>query len=170
MTDQSTSRKARLVVVMGVSGSGKTTVAKALSAQFGWPFQEGDDLHPAANVEKMSHGIPLDDKDRAPWLAKCHDWLARHAAQGGVLTCSALKRSYRDILRQGLDVTFLYLHTDAALIAERMQLRKGHYMPPSLLPSQLATLEIPGPDENAIQVDTGAPSEDVIRIAIERLS
>lgn len=158
-----------LFVVMGVSGCGKTTVAEGLAAHFGLPFQEGDDLHPKANVEKMHSGVPLDDADRAPWLQICHEWLRMHEATGGVLTCSALKRKYRDTLRQGLKVTFIYLETSERTIAERLKHRLGHFMPPSLLPSQLATLEPPGSDENVIAVDSAGTPEIVIAKLIESL-
>lgn len=151
-----------LFVVMGVSGCGKTTVAQGLADYFSSPFQEGDDLHPAANVAKMHGGIPLDDSDRAPWLQICHEWLKMHKDTGGVLTCSALKRKYRDVLREGLDVTFVYLETSEQTIAERLKRRVGHFMPPSLLPSQLATLEPPTKDENFIAVDSAGSPEIVM--------
>ncbi|GBQ97139.1 gluconokinase [Asaia lannensis] len=158
-----------LFVVMGVSGCGKTTVAEGLAAHFGWPFQEGDDLHPRANVEKMHSGTPLDDADRAPWLQICHEWLRMHEATGGVLTCSALKRKYRDTLRQGLKVTFVYLETSELTIAERLKHRLGHFMPPSLLPSQLATLEPPGSDENVVVVDSAGTPEIVMAELIKEI-
>jgi len=158
-----------LFVVMGVSGCGKTTVAQGLANHFGWPFQEGDDLHPPANVAKMHSGIPLDDSDRAPWLKICHEWLRDHAATGGVLTCSALKRKYRDTLRSGLNVTFVYLETSERTIAERLKHRIGHFMPPSLLPSQLATLEPPDPDENVVTVDSAGTPEIVMAKLIASL-
>ncbi|WP_367159497.1 gluconokinase [Kozakia baliensis] len=169
MSDTFEPLKPRLLVVMGVSGSGKTTIAQALCQRYGWPFQEGDELHPAANVEKMRSGIPLTDEDRAPWLLKCHDWLESHIDTGGVLTCSALKRSYRDLLRKGLNVTFVYLHAPEKLISDRMAHRVGHYMPPSLLPSQIATLEIPGPDEPVIRVDSEDAPDVVLAHIIQAL-
>ncbi|GAJ27736.1 gluconokinase [Acidomonas methanolica] len=156
-----------LLVVMGVSGSGKSTVAMRLAETCGWPFQEGDSLHPPENVEKMHNGIPLNDADRAPWLRRCHQWLADHAGSGGVLSCSALKRVYRETLREGLDVTFVYLHADPGLIHERMEHRPGHFMPATLLSSQLATLEVPGPDENVISLDSTL-TPDEISAAVER--
>ncbi|GBQ15520.1 gluconokinase [Swaminathania salitolerans LMG 21291] len=159
-----------LYVVMGVSGCGKTTVAQGLAEHFGWPFQEGDDLHPKTNVEKMHAGIPLDDADRAPWLRLCHDWLAAHAETGGVLTCSALKRAYRDTLRSGLVVTFVYLETTEETIAERLEHRMGHFMPPSLLPSQLATLEPPMDDERVITLDSAGTPDVVMAELIRRVS
>lgn len=157
-----------LLVIMGVSGGGKTTIAEGLRNELGWPFQEGDDLHPAANVAKMAAGIPLDDEDRWPWLARCQEWLS-HCEQentGGILTCSALKRSYRDVLRQGgLNPVFIYLHTTEATLVKRLKNRKGHYMPSSLLPSQLQTLEVPGEDERAISVSADtSPAETIAEI------
>jgi gluconokinase len=151
-----------VLVVMGVSGSGKSTVAKPLAERLGWPFQEGDDLHPAANVAKMKAGIPLDDADRAPWLGAIADWIAERlrAESGGVVTCSALRRAYRDRLRRaGEGVTFIYLDGSKAVIAERLAQRHGHFMPPALLDSQFATLEEPTPDEHAIVVDIVQPAD-----------
>ncbi|WP_419728212.1 gluconokinase [Lichenicola sp.] len=145
----------RIWVVMGVSGSGKSSIAEGLHRKFGWPFQEGDELHPKANVDKMRAGIPLDDADRAPWLAACAAWIhARHdAGETALLTCSALKRSYRDILSEGLpDVWFLYLKVPESVLHERLEHRPHHYMPSSLLPTQLATFEEPGPDEQVVEV------------------
>ena len=151
-----------ILVVMGVSGSGKTTIAKALADQLGWAFEEGDDLHPASDITKMHSGHPLDDRDRWPWLEKVADWIDgwRQAGKSGVITCSALKRSYRDFLARGRpDVRLLYLHGDIELIAARLTARKGHFMPASLLDSQLATLEEPDPDEHPIYADVGRPVE-----------
>ena len=157
-----------IVVVMGVSGSGKTTVATLLSPTLGCQFQEGDDLHPAENVEKMHSGAPLSDGDRIPWLRKIaekiDDWRAR--GESGVLTCSALKRSYRDIIigdRRG--VTLVYLKGSYELIRHRMAARHDHFMPLTLLDSQFATLQDPTPDEHAIVVDVrGRPAEIVAEI------
>ena len=153
------------VVVMGVSGSGKTTVAVDLARRLGWEFAEGDDHHPAANVEKMRAGTPLDDADREPWLRALAAWIAdrEQAGTSCVLTCSALKRSYRELLRQGNDSVF-FAHVDVpeAVLAERLAQRTGHYMPPSLLTSQLATLEPLQDDEPGITVSgTGEPTEVV---------
>ncbi len=145
----------RILVVMGVSGSGKSSLALGLRDALGWTFQEGDELHPPANVEKMRQGIPLDDDDRAPWLATCAAWIrARHDAhEPGILTCSALKRAYREVLWQGLDdVWFLYLKVPEAVLKERLARRTHHYMPSSLLPTQLRTLEEPGEGEQVIEV------------------
>lgn len=148
------------VVCMGVSGCGKSTVAQALVERLGWRFEEGDDLHPAANKKKMSSGIPLDDDDRAPWLAEIAAWLSEQAAAGysTISTCSALKRSYRDQLRTA-DGTVVFIHLDPsrAVLEERMQDREGHFMPASLLDSQIDTLEALEDDEmGLICKDTGA--------------
>lgn len=149
----SVERPTRVVIVMGTSGTGKSTVAAALSTRLGWVMQEGDNLHPQANVAKMASGIPLTDDDRWPWLARVGTWIAQAEADGtpAVITCSALKRSYRDKLR-GPGVTFVHLIGDPALIAERMTQRSGHFMPPALLASQLATLEPLDADENGFTV------------------
>ena len=164
--------KPRILVVMGVSGTGKSTLAEALHARLGWEFQEGDALHPAANVAKMSAGIPLDDADRAPWLAICARWIAtRHAAgQPGILTCSALKRSYRETLSQGFDdVWFVYLDVPEAVIKDRLERRSHHYMPSSLLPTQLRTLEKPGADEQVITVQADGDIEQAVETVIAAL-
>jgi gluconokinase len=155
-----------VVVVMGVSGSGKTTVARELAAILGWRFQEGDDLHPPANVEKMRRAIPLTDDDRWPWLraiaAVIDGWRAR--GEHGVLTCSALKRAYRDIIINGRpDVALVYLRGSKALIAGRMTGRHGHFMPVALLDSQFATLEEPGSDEHPIIAEIGMPLDEIVR-------
>lgn len=149
-----------LVVVMGVSGSGKTTVAKELQRALGWPFQEGDDLHPPSNVQKMAAGLPLTTQDRQPWLIACRTWLEECATQqsGAILTCSALKQEYRDLLRgTGLNPLFVYLHTDKSILHNRLAHRPGHYMPASLLPSQLETLEPPTQNEHALSIDSTNP-------------
>lgn len=157
-----------IAIVMGVSGSGKTTVAVLLAAALGCQFQEGDDLHPAANVEKMSSGKPLNDADRLPWLqkiaAEIDGWRAR--GESGVLTCSALKRSYRDIIiGDRPDVTLVYLKGDYDLIHRRMATRQGHFMPVNLLDSQFAALQEPTPDEQPIVVDvTRRPAEIITEI------
>ncbi|HEY2050891.1 MAG TPA: gluconokinase [Caulobacteraceae bacterium] len=155
-----------ILVVMGVSGSGKTTVAKPLAQALGWPFEEGDDLHPAANVAKMRAGHPLDDEDRKPWLEAIGRWIDAQAAkrEAGVITCSALKRAYRDQIRQGRpQVTLVFLEGSKALIAERLSHRHGHFMPPSLLDSQFEALEAPGPDEPVITVDISESVETQVR-------
>ena len=150
---------------MGVSGSGKTTIAKALAARLGWPFKEGDELHPAGNVAKMRAGIPLTDDDRRPWLDKVAAWIDgwRKAGTAGVITCSALKRSYRRLIADGRpEVRFLYLHGDRAVIAARLAARKTHFMPADLLDSQIATLEVPGPDEPVMTVEIGPPADVIV--------
>ena len=161
-----------VVVVMGVSGSGKTTVAKLLAERLGWQFQEGDTLHPPENVEKMSAGIPLTDDDRLPWLRKIAETIDgwRAHGQSGVITCSALKRSYRDIIvGDRPDVRLVYLKGSHDLIRQRMAARHGHFMPSTLLDSQFATLEEPSPDENAIVVDIGGSPEKIAREIADRL-
>ncbi len=163
----------QVLVLMGVAGCGKSTVAAILAGQLGWPFEEGDALHPAANVEKMRAGHPLNDEDRAPWLARVADWVdaQRAAGQGGVITCSALKRAYRrQIDRQGEGVTFVYLAGSRELISDRLTARHGHFMPATLLDSQFAALEPPGPDEPAIQVDVGPPPGAIAQRIVDVLA
>jgi gluconokinase len=153
-----------IIVMMGVSGSGKTTIAKGVADRFGWQMLEGDKLHPPANIAKMSAGTPLTDEDRWPWLhaiaAAIDDWRADGIS--GVVACSALKRAYRDILiGPRTDVVLVYLQGSHDLIARRMAARHGHFMPPGLLDSQFATLEEPGEAEHPI-VASIAPSPDAI--------
>ncbi|HKI06567.1 MAG TPA: gluconokinase [Thermoanaerobaculia bacterium] len=154
-----------IVVVMGVSGSGKTTIGRKLAGELGWLFYEGDDFHSAASVEKMSRGIALTDDDRRPWLAALRALIEGCLEKGenAVLACSALKESYRRILRgDDAGVVFVYLAAPARLIAERLEHRAGHFAQRNLLPSQLATLEEP---EDAITVDaSGTPAEIVAAI------
>jgi len=145
---------ATVVVVMGVSGSGKSTLATRLASGLGWDFLEGDLLHPAANVAKMQAGTPLDDADRQPWLQAIAAWIAEHlhAGRNGVVACSALRRVYRDRLRDaGPGVRFVYLQVSRAVLYQRLR-HRHHFMPASLLDSQLATLEEPGADEGAVCV------------------
>ncbi|MFZ2015464.1 MAG: gluconokinase [Nocardioides sp.] len=161
-----------VVVVMGVSGSGKTTLAHALADRLHWRFQEGDDLHPAANLAKMSRGEPLTDADREPWLRALVAWIEERLAAGesGVLTCSALHRSYRDVLRAGRpQVRFCHVTVDPEVLRARLERRTGHYMPPSLLPSQLAALEPLQPDEPGVTVPGDGPAETVVEEALRRL-
>jgi gluconokinase len=163
---------AQFVVVMGVSGSGKTTLAEGIAARLHWRFQEGDDLHPRANVEKMSRGEPLTDDDRRPWLDAIGRWLDERAAAGesAVLTCSALRRVYRDRLREGRPgVRFCHVAVSAETLRDRLEHRRGHYMPPSLLPSQLATLEPLDDDEPGVTVTADRKPEDVLDDALELL-
>jgi gluconokinase len=146
-----------VIVVMGVAGSGKTTIASGLAERLGVPFVEGDSLHPPANVKKMSAGIPLTDEDRWPWLQAIGERMEveRATGHGVVVSCSALKRIYRDCLRKCVHgrVQFILLDGSHALISDRMKKRKGHFMPPALLDSQFATLERPGADEDATILD-----------------
>jgi gluconokinase len=154
-----------ILIVMGVSGSGKTTVATALAQHLGWPFKDGDELHPAANIAKMHAGHPLDDCDRWPWLLQIADWIDTWRAAGscGVITCSALKRNYRAFLTKGRgEVRIVYLHGDRALIANRLAARSDHFMPSGLLASQFAALEEPGPDEHAIRVEIDQPVSEIV--------
>lgn len=149
---------------MGVAGTGKTAVAEPLSERFGWEFAEGDDFHPDTNVEKMRAGQALDDDDRRPWLEALRDWTAQRHREGRdtVLTCSALKRAYRDLLREADPaIFFVHLHGDREVILERMRARQ-HFMPESLLKSQFDTLEMLGPDENGVLIDVAAPVEEVV--------
>lgn len=155
-------------VLMGVSGVGKSSVAAELVARTGWAFAEGDDLHPEANRAKMSAGHPLDDADRWPWLRRIADWIGDQEAAGhdAIVTCSALRRRYRDLLRDGHpSVRFVHLLASPEALQERVDGRRGHYMPPSLLASQLATLEPLDPDEPGVSVDTtGDPAALADRI------
>jgi carbohydrate kinase (thermoresistant glucokinase family) len=154
-----------VLIVMGVSGSGKSTIAEAINTHLHWPFQEGDALHPPSNVQKMHAGIPLTDEDRAPWLQAIKTWIdARVAAsEPGLVTCSALRRTYRDTLVCGRSqVHLLYLKADPAVLQARLAQRTGHFMPASLLQSQLATLEEPGPDERPIVVRVDDTVEETV--------
>jgi gluconokinase len=157
---------APILVVMGVAGTGKSTVAGLLAERLNWEFQEGDALHPPANVAKMSAGLPLTDEDRWPWLDAIGAWIKEKTKRGepGILTCSALKRSYRDRLR-GPNVIFVFLNGPREVIAARMARRADHFMPPALLNSQLATLEPPTADENVLAVDLGTtPADEVAEV------
>ncbi len=161
-----------IVVVMGVSGSGKTTIARGVAQRLGWDLLEGDAFHPPANVEKMSHGTPLTDADRWPWLHAIAAEIDRRRARGAsaVVACSALKRAYRDILiGDRADVVLVYLQGSHALIGERMAVRKGHFMPPTLLDSQFATLEEPGPDERPVVVSIAPQPEVIVDEVVARL-
>jgi gluconokinase len=170
--DSERSAPAQVVVVMGVSGVGKTTVARGLAAALGWAFAEGDDLHPAANVAKMAAGEPLDDEDRWPWLAAIREWVDAQLDVGtsAVVTCSALKRSYRDALLAGRpELRFCEIDAPTDLLVDRLSRREGHYMPPSLLPSQLATLEPLAADEPGVRVAATGTPEDVVGAALTAL-
>lgn len=158
----------QVAVFMGVSGAGKSTLGAAVAAALGWPFYDGDDLHPAANVAKMSAGIPLTDADRRPWLARLHDLIADHLARGepAVVACSTLKRGYRKQLRAGNEgLIFVYLRGDRERIGRRLARRQGHYMPAGLLASQFADLEEPGPEE-ALVVDIDATAAEVAALLL----
>ena len=159
-----------VVVMGGVAGSGKSTIGAALARRFGWVYAEADEFHPAANIEKMSAGIPLTDEDRAPWLAKIAAYIADVCARGehAIVSCSALKRAYRQTLVGDLSahVRVVLLNGDEGQIAARLQSRHGHFMPPSLLKSQLATLELPSDESDAIVVPVGGTvGESVDRVA-----
>jgi len=161
-----------ILVVMGVSGAGKTTIGEELAARLGWPFEEGDSLHPEANVAKMHAGIPLTDADRQPWLTRVAAWIdaQRAAKRPGIITCSALKRSYRDvIIGDRPEVRLVYLRGGRDLIAEHLSGRKGHFMPASLLQSQIDTLEGPDPDEDPLIVDVGPSAAQVADEIIRQL-
>ena len=160
-----------ILVIMGVSGTGKSTVARELAARLGWPFEEGDALHPEANVAKMHAGIPLTDADRQPWLERVAAWIdgQRAKKQPGIITCSALKRSYRQIIiGDRPEVRLVYLRGGRDLIAEHLAGRRGHFMPASLLQSQFDALEEPDPGEDPLTVDVGPPAgqvaEEIIRL------
>ncbi|MGW1991793.1 gluconokinase [Embleya sp. NPDC001921] len=151
-----------VVVVMGVSGTGKSTVGRLLAAELRVPYADADDFHPPANIAKMSAGIPLDDVDRAPWLDAVGGWLAAHARSGGVVGCSALKRGYRDRLRLAApELITVHLVGDRALIAERLRRRTGHFMPETLLASQFADLQPLEPDEAGLVLDI-SPGPDAV--------
>lgn len=160
-------------VVMGVSGTGKSAVGERLAERLGARFIEGDDDHPPENIAKMKAGQPLSDADRQAWLAILRDRLhdAAHRGESVVLTCSALKRRYRDQLREGdPDVRLIHLHGDRALIASRMAQRSRHFMPESLLDSQLRDLEPPAPEERAIRLDIRHPPEALVEQVIQAIS
>lgn len=160
------------VVVMGVSGSGKSTVADLLSERTGCALAEGDDFHPASSIARMAAGRPLDDPLRAPWLAAITSWLTERAARGecAVVSCSALTRAYRDVLRgAGPDVRMVHLAGPRELVAQRLAVRRGHFMPPELLDSQYAALEPLDADEPGITVDLAHTPEQIADQIIHRL-
>lgn len=161
-----------IVVLMGVCGVGKTTVGRMLAERLGARFLEGDEFHPPANVEKMRAGTPLDDADREPWLRSLAAEMRRASAAGQdiVLACSALKHAYRDILAAGQrHISFIHLAGTPALIQARLDARQGHYMPPSLLPSQLAALEPPSADEQAVTVDVSGTPQQILAAILAAL-
>jgi gluconokinase len=152
----------RVLLLMGVSGSGKTTVGALLAGRLGWPYAEADDFHPAANIAKMASGHPLTDEDRWPWLQAICAWVDGQLARGepGVVTCSALKRAYRDVLRRP-EVQLVHLQGSRELIAARMAARQAHFFKPGLLDSQLSTLEEPTPDEGVVIVPIGGTPAEI---------
>ncbi len=168
MTDASAQQP--VLVIMGVTGCGKSTVAALLAGQLGWDFQEGDDLHSAENVEKMASGHALTDEDRRPWLDAVASWIREHNFAGipGIVTCSALKRTYRDRLR-GPHVVFVYLAGDHDAIRNRLSARINHYMPPALLESQLDCLEAPEADERVVTIGVAARPAEISADIIRRL-
>ncbi len=162
-----------VLVMMGVSGTGKTTIGEALAKRLGWTFQEGDEFHPSRNIAKMTAGVPLDDADRAPWLAKVEAWISDQLAAGrcGVISCSAVKRTYRSAVVGGRDeVILVHLDGPEDLIAQRLNGRGGHFMPPSLLSSQLAALQAPGVVEHPIVVKIDQPVEAQVDGIVEALA
>ncbi len=152
-----------ILVLMGVSGSGKSTVGALLAARLHRAYAEGDDFHSPANVAKMAAGHPLTDEDRRPWLAAIAAWIDERIAKGepAVVACSALRRAYRHVLRRP-EVRFVYLHGSPALVARRLAARRGHFFDPGLLASQLATLEEPAPDEGAVTVEIGGTPPEIV--------
>jgi carbohydrate kinase (thermoresistant glucokinase family) len=158
---------APLIVVMGVSGCGKSTIGAALADRLGVHFIDGDALHPVSNIEKMSHGVALEDLDRLPWLADVGRTLRDHQDTGLVLACSALKRSYRDVIRwEAPDVTFVHAHGERSLLHERLSGRADHFMPATLLASQLNTLELLDETERGFVVDIRLPVADLVESAL----
>jgi gluconokinase len=169
MNAPSAGKRKTAVVVMGVAGCGKSTVGQLLARRLGWPFAEADNFHSAANVAKMASGTPLTDEDRQPWLESLRKWIDDTPGDS-VMTCSALRRSYRDILRGAqANVRFLHLHGTDEAIAARMAVRADHYMPTSLLASQLATLEPLEGDENGVVIQVTSTPEEIATNAIKAL-
>lgn len=158
-----------ILLLMGVSGSGKTTIGAMLAGRLGWTYAEADDFHPPANVEKMHAGIPLNDDDRRPWLEATAEWMNSQESPA-VVTSSALKRAYRDLLREGRpDLRLVYLDGSRELIGKRLAARHGHFFPEKLLDSQFRDLQPPGPDEDPVRVSIDGPPEQVVQQIIERL-
>lgn len=167
-----TAAQPQFVIVMGVSGSGKTTLAEGIADAMGWTYVEGDDFHPQSNVDKMAAGTPLTDEDRWPWLRSIGTWIDEHEKDGrsAVITCSALKKSYRDLLREGRpNVRFCHVDPPEEVLRERLSHREGHYMPASLLPSQLATLEPLQPGEPGVVVHPDGNPDQVLAETLDAL-
>ncbi|MFE5138805.1 gluconokinase [Streptomyces fagopyri] len=163
-------RTPHVVVVMGVAGTGKTTIGPLLAARLGVPYAEGDDFHPQANIAKMTAGTPLSDEDRLPWLDAIGRWAHERDGLGGVVSSSALKRAYRDRLRAAAPgVVFVHLTGDRALIEERMSHRRGHFMPTALLDSQFATLQPLEADEAGVRVDVAGGPDEITERAVAAL-
>jgi gluconokinase len=162
-----------LVILMGVSGCGKSTIGAGLSQALGWPFRDADSFHPPANIDKMSRGVPLEDADRWPWLTAIAQWIdmQRTAGAPGIVSCSALRRAYRQhIIGARPGVRLVYLKGDMPLIAGRLAERKGHFMPPALLQSQFDALEEPLEIERPLVVDISLPPQDVVAAVIAQLA
>ena len=160
------------VVVMGVAGCGKSTVAEAIHERLGYGYAEGDDFHPQANIDKMSAGIPLTDEDRWPWLQVINKWMVAREALGEntVVSSSALKRSYREALSENVPTFFIHLSGTQELIQQRLNERKGHFMPPALLPSQFAILEPLSPDENGVEVSIEGSVDTMVERALDAVN
>ncbi|HDR1194645.1 TPA: gluconokinase [Pasteurella multocida] len=164
--------KGKGFILMGVSSTGKTSVGTVVAQRLGIKLIDGDDLHPRANIIKMGQGIPLNDEDRAPWLERIRDaaFSLEQKSEVGIIICSALKKQYRDLIRDGNDVKFIFLHGPFALVLERMKQRKGHYMKPEMLKSQFDTLEIPQADEpDVIHISIDGTFEQVVERCIKAL-
>ena len=169
MTESAKELLKTTIIVMGVAGSGKSTVAEMLAERLGWQMAEGDNFHSPQNRAKMAAGTPLTDEDRKPWLESIRDWIDQ-TPQNAVVTCSALRRSYRDILRSARGrVRFLHLHGSPAVLGSRISGRTGHFMPPALLISQLETLEALEPDEDGTVVDVDNSPEEIVERALTQL-
>lgn len=169
MTDSPTPHP-RHVVLMGVSGSGKSTIGALLAEKLGMPYHDGDDLHPQSNIDKMAQGIPLNDEDRWPWLKLVGEWLVEHP-EGGIIGCSSLKRSYRDAIREAApNSAFVHVHGEYDVLHQRMNDRPGHFMPASMLDSQMAILEPLGDDELGAVFDIENSPEDIVDAAAEWLA
>jgi gluconokinase len=161
-----------IVVVCGVAGVGKTTVGQLLAKELSWDFNDADDFHPSGNIDKMSHGIPLTDEDRGPWLERLRQLIEHYinADVNAVLACSALKKAYRDRLRVSDDVKFVFLRASRGQVAKQLQRRRGHFMSETLLDSQFADLEEPQPEEHALTVEVLDSPSDLVELIKRRLA